>query len=54
MDVERTEAAFDPESEAIREVLVKPKSSDLTLTYFGLVWLPYRRDARGQLAPDWT
>ena len=52
-DVERTEAAFDPESESIREVLVKPNSSDLTLAFFGLVWLPYRRDASGRSAPDW-
>jgi hypothetical protein len=53
-DLERTEAAFDPESEPIGEVLVKPKGSDLTLEFFGLVWLPYRRDALGQLAPDWN
>ena len=53
-DVARTEAAFDPADEAIREVLVKPKAGDLTLAFFGLVWLPYRRDARGRRAPDWT
>ena len=53
-DVERTEAALDPESEPIGEVLVKPTTSDLTLEFFGLVWLPYRRDVRGQLAPDWA
>jgi len=52
-DVARTEAAFDPADEAIREVLVKPKAGDLTLAFFGLVWLPYRRDARGRRAPDW-
>jgi hypothetical protein len=53
-DIERIESEFDPDSEAIQEVLVKPKSSDMTLEFFGLVWMPYRRDARGQLAPDWT
>ncbi|MGD8946111.1 MAG: ATP-binding protein, partial [Desulfobacterales bacterium] len=52
-DIERIEAAFDPDSESIREVLIKPKSSDITLEFFGLVWMPYRRDARGQLATDW-
>jgi hypothetical protein len=52
-DIERIEAAFDPDSESIREILIKPKSSDITLEFFGLVWMPYRRDARGQLAPDW-
>ena len=52
-DIERIEATFDPDSETIQEILVKPKSSDMTLEFFGLVWMPYRRDARGQLAPDW-
>jgi hypothetical protein len=52
-DIERIEDTFDPESEIIQEILVKPKSSDMTLEFFGLVWMPYRRDARGQLAPDW-
>ena len=53
-DIERIEADFAPDEESIQEVLVKPKSSDMTLAFFGLVWLPYRRDARGQLSPDWT
>ena len=53
-DIERIEADFVPDEDSIQEVLVKPKSSDMTLEFFGLVWLPYRRDARGQLSPDWT
>jgi hypothetical protein len=52
-DIDRVEAGFDPGSEPIEELLIKPKSSDISLTFFGLVWMPYRRDARGQLAPDW-
>ena len=52
-DIERIEAAFDPDSETIQEILVKPKSTDMTLEFFGLVWMPYRRDALGHLAPDW-
>jgi hypothetical protein len=53
-DIERIEADFDPENEDIQEVLVTPKSSDMTLEFFGLVWMPYRRDAQGRLSPDWT
>jgi hypothetical protein len=52
-DIERIEVSFDPENEDIQEVLIKPKSTDMTQEFFGLVWLPYRRDARGQLARDW-
>jgi hypothetical protein len=53
-DIDRIEADLVPDEDSIQEVLVKPKSSDMTLEFFGLVWLPYRRDARGQLLPDWT
>jgi hypothetical protein len=53
-DIAGIEETFDPENEAIQEVLIKPKGTDMTQEFFGLVWMPYRRDARGQLAPDWT
>jgi hypothetical protein len=53
-DITRIEADFIPQEDSIQEVLVKPKSSDMTLEFFGLVWLPYRRDASGRLAPDWV
>jgi hypothetical protein len=53
-DIERIEAKFEPENETIQEVFVKPKSSDMTLEFLGLVWMPYRRDARGRLSPDWV
>jgi hypothetical protein len=52
-DIERIEADFVPDEESIQEVAVKPKSSDMTLDFFGLVWMPYRRDAQGRLSPDW-
>jgi len=53
-DIERIEAELVPNDESIQKVLVKPKNSDMTLELFGLVWLPYRRDAQGRLAPDWV
>ena len=52
-DIASIEADLVPDEDSIQEVLVKPKSSDMTLEFFGLIWLPYRRDARGQLSPDW-
>ena len=51
-DIARIEADLVAD-EDIQEVLVKPKSGDMTLEFFGLIWLPYRRDALGQLSPDW-
>ena len=52
-DIARLEADLAPDEDSIQEVLVKPRSSDMTLEFFGLIWLPFRRDARGQLSPDW-
>ena len=52
-DIESLEATFDPAAEALEEVMVKPKSTDITLDLFGLTWLPYRKDAGGRLSPDW-
>ena len=49
----RNWAGFDPATEELGEVLIKAKSSDITLDVFSLIWLPYRRDGLGQLAPDW-
>ncbi|MGD2186693.1 MAG: DUF87 domain-containing protein [Desulfobacterales bacterium] len=52
-DIENLEATFDPATEELEEVLVKPKSTDITLDLFGLTWMPYRKDAGGRLSPDW-
>ncbi len=52
-DIKNLEATFDPATEELEEVLVKPKSTDITLDLFGLTWMPYRKDAGGRLTPDW-
>ena len=52
-DIESLEATFDPATEELEEVMVKPKSTDITLDLFGLTWMPYRKDAGGRLTPDW-
>ena len=52
-DIAELEEQFDPVAEELDEVRIKPKSADITLEIFSLVWLPYRRDSLGQLAPDW-
>jgi hypothetical protein len=52
-DIEQLEESFDPSNETLEEILIKPKSMDVTLEIFGLVWMPFRKDARGVLSPDW-
>jgi len=53
-DIDKLDAAYDPASEPLDEVRVNPRSTDITLAIFGLLWLPYRREAGGRLVPDWS
>lgn len=48
------EFRFDAELEELTTISVKPKSSDITLELFGLIWVPYRVEADHTLTPDWV
>ncbi len=52
-DIAKLEASFDPTSEKLQEVVVSPAPAGVTQEFFGLVWLPYRRDAQGKAVPAW-
>ena len=52
-EIATLESATDPTTLGLEEVLVKAKSSDITLDAFALVWLPYRKDAQGRVSADW-
>jgi hypothetical protein len=53
-DIAKLDDTYDPTSETLSEVRIKSKSTDITLDVFGLVWMPFRQDARGGVNPDWT
>ena len=38
--LERIELSLDPELEELEEIVVKPKSTHITLELFGLAWMP--------------
>jgi hypothetical protein len=50
-DIAKLEAAFDPGAETLQEISVAPTPSGITQEFFGLVWLPYRRDDQGKAVP---
>ena len=52
-DIDKLEAAFDPAAEKLQEVVVAPTPAGITQEFFGLVWLPYRRDDHGKAVPAW-
>ena len=41
--------AYDAQSEELREIPIKPKSTDIQIHFVGLLWLPYERDSKGRL-----
>jgi hypothetical protein len=47
------ELSLDTEVEELEEIAIKPKNTDITLETFGLVWMPFRKNAGGRLSPDW-
>jgi hypothetical protein len=53
-DIAALEIRLTPQESDIDEIRIKAKSADITLSVFGPVWMPYRRDAGGRLLPDWS
>ena len=53
-DIQKLEDAYDPASEELKEIKLKPKSTDMSLRLFGLAWMPYRKEVGGGLGPDWS
>ena len=52
-EIAHIEASYDPALEELDEIMITPRSTDVTLRMFGLLWVPYRKDATGHLSPDW-
>ncbi|MGE5256650.1 MAG: ATP-binding protein [Hyphomicrobiales bacterium] len=52
-DIAKLETAFDPSAETLQEISVAPTPAGIAQEFFGLVWLPYRRDAQGKALPAW-
>ncbi|MEM9172502.1 MAG: DUF87 domain-containing protein [Pseudomonadota bacterium] len=48
-DVAQLDDAYDAQTETLKHIDIKPKSTDIQIHFVGLVWLPYVRDSRGRL-----
>jgi hypothetical protein len=53
-DIRKLDASYDPSSEPLKEIRIKPQAKDITLEVFGLLWLPFRTSADGRESRDWT
>ena len=52
--LDRLDATFDPATGALERIELRAKVEDVTVRVFGLGWLPFWRDGRGELTPAWA
>jgi hypothetical protein len=52
-EVATLNTSFDARSEALDEVIIRAKSTDIFVPLVGLVWMPYRADEKRRLSPAW-
>lgn len=43
-EVERVSLKWDPHNETFETLSLQPKTTDIYIRFFGLLWIPYRRD----------
>ena len=52
-EVEELDTSFDAQDEELNEIVVRAKSTDITVSLTGLAWLPYTEGEKGRLKPAW-
>ena len=52
-EIAALDTAFDAQAEALDEIVVRAKSTDISVALTGLVWLPYKKGEKGRLLPAW-
>jgi len=52
-EIAALDTAFDAQNEELDEIVVRAKSTDISVAITGLVWLPYARADKGRLVPAW-
>jgi hypothetical protein len=53
IDIDSARSKLDPNTESLQKVLMRPHKSDISLDAIGLAWMPYWKDASGNLTPTW-
>ncbi|MEM7613341.1 MAG: ATP-binding protein, partial [Pseudomonadota bacterium] len=48
-DVAALDNAYDAQTDELKEIAIKPKTTDIQIHLIGLLWLPYERDSAGRL-----
>jgi hypothetical protein len=53
-DIDAVTAKTDPATEVLEKILMRPRKSDITVDALGLVWMPYWKDASGNMTATWA
>ncbi len=52
-EIDALDTSFDAQTEELDEITVRPKTTDIHVSLFGLAWLPYRDQGDGRLRAAW-
>jgi len=52
-EVAALETGFNAQSEELKEIVVRAKTTDIHVPLVGLAWMPYKTDEGGRLTPAW-
>jgi hypothetical protein len=52
-EVATLEGSYDAQAEELTEIEVKAKTTDISVPFIGLVWMPYRKSGKGRLESAW-
>ncbi|HNP35754.1 MAG TPA: hypothetical protein PKK10_07870 [Woeseiaceae bacterium] len=50
-EIDKLDTAFDAQNEELAEIIVRAKSTNISVPLIGLGWLPYASDDKGRLTP---
>ena len=52
-EIGELDTAFDAQAEALTEIVVRAKTTDISIPVTALVWMPYAADDKGRMRPAW-
>ena len=52
-EIAELDTAYNAQDEALDEIVVRAKSTDVHVSLIGLLWLPYEKNSDGRLTPAW-
>ncbi|MEM8817845.1 MAG: DUF87 domain-containing protein [Pseudomonadota bacterium] len=53
-EVAALDTAYDAQTDELKEIVVRAKTTDIHLNVTALVWMPYAADKKGRLRPAWS